>query len=73
MHYAFYFYYTFVGADADSCPCTFFSQTQVISDETWKLIDGIWDKRVEEIKAEASIEVEEEKETPQLLMGSHFV
>ncbi|KAL1820264.1 hypothetical protein ACET3Z_015133 [Daucus carota] len=48
-------------------------ETQVISDETWKLIDGIWDKRVEEIKAEASIEVEEEKETPQLLMGSHFV
>lgn len=48
-------------------------ETQVISDETWKLIDGIWDKRVEEIKAEASIEIEEEKETPQLLMGSHFV
>lgn len=51
----------------------FSSQTQVISDETWKLIDGIWDKRVKEIKAEASIEIEEEKETPQLLMGSHFV
>ncbi|KAK1361509.1 AAA domain-containing protein [Heracleum sosnowskyi] len=48
-------------------------ETQVISDETWKLIDGIWDKRVEEIKAEASIAIEEEKETPQLLMGSHFV
>lgn len=48
-------------------------ETQIISDETWKLIDGIWDKRVEEIKAEASIEIEEEKETPQLLMGSHFV
>lgn len=48
-------------------------ETQIISDETWKLIDGIWDKKVQEIKAEASMEVEEEKETPQLLMASHFL
>lgn len=48
-------------------------ETQIISDETWKLIDGIWDKRVEEIKAEASMEVEEDKEKPQLLMASHFL
>ncbi|KAJ8531201.1 hypothetical protein K7X08_026635 [Anisodus acutangulus] len=26
-------------------------ETQIISDETWKLVDGIWDKRVEEMKA----------------------
>ncbi|CAI0428206.1 unnamed protein product [Linum tenue] len=49
------------------------TETQVISDETWKLIDHIWDERVEEIKSEASEEVEEEKEKPQLLMASHFL
>ncbi|KAJ4953317.1 hypothetical protein NE237_030149 [Protea cynaroides] len=27
-------------------------ETQIISDETWKLIDGIWDKRIQEIKNE---------------------
>lgn len=48
-------------------------ETQIISDETWKLIDGIWDKRVQEIKAEALIQVEEEKEKPQLLVASHFL
>ncbi|WCJ31585.1 ATP-dependent zinc metalloprotease FtsH [Euphorbia peplus] len=48
-------------------------ETQVINDETWKLIDGIWDKRVEEIKAEASMETEEETEKPQLLMANHFL
>lgn len=51
----------------------FYMQTQIISDETWKLIDGIWDKRVQEIKAEALIQVEEEKEKPQLLVASHFL
>ncbi|KAG6421631.1 hypothetical protein SASPL_118188 [Salvia splendens] len=48
-------------------------ETQIISDETWKLIDGIWDERVEEIRNEASIEIEEEKERPELLMASHFL
>lgn len=48
-------------------------QTQTVSDETWKLIDSIWDKRVEEIKAEASMEVEEDNQKPQLLMASHFL
>ncbi|TXG60350.1 hypothetical protein EZV62_014923 [Acer yangbiense] len=48
-------------------------ETQVVSDETWKLIDNIWDKRVQEIKAEASMEIEEDKEKPQLLMASHFL
>ncbi|KAA3475568.1 putative inactive ATP-dependent zinc metalloprotease FTSHI 4, chloroplastic [Gossypium australe] len=48
-------------------------RTQTVSDETWKLIDNIWDKRVEEIKAEASMEVEEEKEKPQLLMANPFL
>lgn len=48
-------------------------ETQTINDETWKLIDDIWDKRVQEIRAEASMEVEEIKEKPQLLMASHFL
>ncbi|MFQ6654762.1 hypothetical protein Gotur_025607 [Gossypium turneri] len=48
-------------------------RTQTVSDETWKLIDNIWDNRVEEIKAEASMEVEEEKEKPQLLMANPFL
>lgn len=48
-------------------------QTQVVNDETWKLIDDIWEKRVQEIRAEASAEVEEDKEKPQLLMASHFL
>ncbi|KAL0343170.1 UNVERIFIED_CONTAM: putative inactive ATP-dependent zinc metalloprotease FTSHI 4, chloroplastic [Sesamum angustifolium] len=47
-------------------------ETQIISDDTWKLVDGIWDKRVEEIRAEASMEIEEDKEKPQLL-ASHFL
>ncbi|XP_022740654.1 probable inactive ATP-dependent zinc metalloprotease FTSHI 4, chloroplastic isoform X2 [Durio zibethinus] len=46
-------------------------ESQTVNDETWKVIDNIWDKRVEEIKAEASMEVED-KEMPQLLMASHF-
>ncbi|VVA20417.1 PREDICTED: cell division [Prunus dulcis] len=47
-------------------------ETQRVNDKTWKLIDNIWDERVQEIKAEASAEVEEDKEVPQLLMASHF-
>ncbi|CAM8957481.1 unnamed protein product [Rhodiola kirilowii] len=48
-------------------------ETQIISDDTWKLVDGIWDKRVAEIKADATREVEVSKEKPQLLMASHFL
>ncbi|XP_024449102.2 probable inactive ATP-dependent zinc metalloprotease FTSHI 4, chloroplastic isoform X2 [Populus trichocarpa] len=48
-------------------------ETQVVSDETWKLMDGIWDQRVQEIRSEASMEIEEDKERPQLLMASHFL
>lgn len=48
-------------------------ETQVVSDETWKLMDGIWDQRVQEIRSEASMEIEEDKEMPQLLMASHFL
>jgi hypothetical protein len=51
----------------------FREQTQVVSDETWKLMDGIWDQRVQEIRSEASMEIEEDKERPQLLMASHFL
>lgn len=50
-----------------------FMQTQIVSDETWKLIDGIWDKRVEEMKAAVSLETEEDEEKPKLLMASHFL
>ncbi|XP_057544321.1 probable inactive ATP-dependent zinc metalloprotease FTSHI 4, chloroplastic [Amaranthus tricolor] len=48
-------------------------ETQIISDETWKLVDDIWDKRVEEIRNENFKEVEDEKERPELLMASHFL
>ncbi|KAG6604283.1 putative inactive ATP-dependent zinc metalloprotease FTSHI 4, chloroplastic, partial [Cucurbita argyrosperma subsp. sororia] len=48
-------------------------ETQVVNDETWKLIDDIWEKRVQEIRAEVSADVEEDKEKPQLLMASHFL
>ncbi|KAL8473120.1 hypothetical protein ACS0TY_030092 [Phlomoides rotata] len=48
-------------------------ETQIISDDTWKLIDGIWDKRVQEIRDEASMEIEEDKEKPELLLASHFL
>nr|DAD39922.1 TPA_asm: hypothetical protein HUJ06_014245 [Nelumbo nucifera] len=48
-------------------------ETQIISDETWKLIDGIWDKRIEEIKKDATMEIEEDREKPQLLMADHFL
>ncbi|XXG87170.1 hypothetical protein AAC387_Pa11g1923 [Persea americana] len=48
-------------------------ETQIISDETWKLIDGIWDKRVEEIKDEVSMEIQEDAEKPQLIMAGHFL
>ncbi|XP_021728080.1 probable inactive ATP-dependent zinc metalloprotease FTSHI 4, chloroplastic [Chenopodium quinoa] len=48
-------------------------ETQIISDETWKLVDDIWDKRVEEMRDEILKEVEEEKERPALLMASHFL
>lgn len=51
----------------------FLLQTQIISDETWKLVDDIWDKKVQEFRDEASREIEEEKEKPQLLMASHFL
>lgn len=48
-------------------------ESQIISDETWKLIDEIWDKRVEEIREQASTETKEDEEKPQLLLASHFL
>ncbi|KAM6563504.1 hypothetical protein CsatB_023502 [Cannabis sativa] len=48
-------------------------ETQKVNDETWKLIDDIWEKKIEDMKAEASAVVEEEKQKPQLLMASHFL
>ncbi|KMT09184.1 hypothetical protein BVRB_6g132870 [Beta vulgaris subsp. vulgaris] len=47
-------------------------ETQIISDETWKLVDDIWDKGVEEMRNEDPEEVEEE-ERPELLLASHFL
>ncbi|CAG7871605.1 unnamed protein product [Brassica rapa] len=47
-------------------------ETQIISDDTWKLVDDIWDKKAKEIKTEAVIQVEEEKKKPQILMATHF-
>ncbi|XP_027368530.1 probable inactive ATP-dependent zinc metalloprotease FTSHI 4, chloroplastic [Abrus precatorius] len=49
------------------------TETQIVSDETWKLVDDIWDKKVQNIRDEASRVIEEEKEKPQLLMASHFL
>ncbi|GAV78410.1 AAA domain-containing protein/Peptidase_M41 domain-containing protein, partial [Cephalotus follicularis] len=48
-------------------------ETQVVSDETWKLIDSMWDKRIQEIRYEASRKIEEDKDKPQLLIASHFL
>lgn len=47
-------------------------QTQIISDQTWKLVDGIWDKRMQEIKEDVTAQIEEDAEEPQLLMAAHF-
>ncbi|KAL2347255.1 hypothetical protein Fmac_001255 [Flemingia macrophylla] len=49
------------------------TETQIVSDETWRLVDDIWDKKIEEIREETSRVIEEEKEKPQLLMASHFL
>lgn len=49
------------------------TETQIVSDETWKLIDDIREKKVQDMKDEASKVIEEEKEKPQLLMASHFL
>ncbi|XP_057496929.1 probable inactive ATP-dependent zinc metalloprotease FTSHI 4, chloroplastic [Actinidia eriantha] len=46
-------------------------EPQIISDETWKLIDGIWDKRVEE--EVLAMQKAEFNEKPQLLLASHFL
>lgn len=47
-------------------------ETQIISDETWKLIDGIKDENFQKIIAAASMKNEVD-EKPQLLMASHFL
>ncbi|XP_042431476.1 probable inactive ATP-dependent zinc metalloprotease FTSHI 4, chloroplastic [Zingiber officinale] len=49
------------------------SETQIISDQTWKLIDGIWDDKIKEIKDEVSRQIEEDAGRPQLLMADHFL
>lgn len=49
------------------------TETQIVNDETWKLVDDVWDKKVQDIRDEVLREIEEEKEKPQLLMASHFL
>ncbi|GFY87525.1 AAA-type ATPase family protein [Actinidia rufa] len=46
-------------------------EPQIISDETWKLVDGIWDKRVEE--EVLAMQKAEFNEKQQLLLASHFL
>jgi len=46
-------------------------QTQIIKDETLKLVDEVWDKRIEELKDDSVME--EDTRKPQLLMASHFL
>ncbi|OAY63784.1 ATP-dependent zinc metalloprotease FtsH [Ananas comosus] len=48
-------------------------ETQIISDETWKLVDDIWDRRIKEIKDEVSQEIKEDTEKPQLLLADYFL
>ncbi|KAK8971385.1 ATP-dependent zinc metalloprotease FtsH [Platanthera guangdongensis] len=48
-------------------------ETQIISDQTWKLIDGIWNRRMDEIKKEAMADIEEDSEVPQLLLAGYFI
>ncbi|KAL8199659.1 hypothetical protein R6Q57_013227 [Mikania cordata] len=48
-------------------------ETQVVSDDTWKLVDKIWDTRVQEIRDVAKREIEAEKEKPRVLIASHFL
>ncbi|KAK1441380.1 hypothetical protein QVD17_07230 [Tagetes erecta] len=48
-------------------------ETQVISDDTWKLVDNIWETRVQEIRDGAKREIEAENEKPRVLIGSHFL
>ncbi|KAL5992999.1 putative inactive ATP-dependent zinc metalloprotease FTSHI 4, chloroplastic [Asimina triloba] len=47
-------------------------ETQIISDQMWKLVDNIWDKSIQEIK-KADMENKEDTEKPQLLMVDHFL
>ncbi|XP_074571304.1 putative inactive ATP-dependent zinc metalloprotease FTSHI 4, chloroplastic [Curcuma longa] len=49
------------------------SETQIISDQAWKLIDGIWDDKIKEIKDEVSRQIEEDTGRPQFLVADHFL
>ncbi|GJV55807.1 probable inactive ATP-dependent zinc metalloprotease FTSHI 4, chloroplastic [Tanacetum coccineum] len=48
-------------------------ETQVVSDDTWKLVDNIWETRVQEIRDGAVKEIEAEKQKPRVLIASHFL
>ncbi|KAJ9543825.1 hypothetical protein OSB04_023532 [Centaurea solstitialis] len=48
-------------------------ETQIVSDDTWKLVDKIWDTRVQEIRDGVSKEIKAEKEKPHVLVASHFL
>ncbi|GER40637.1 ATP-dependent zinc metalloprotease FtsH [Striga asiatica] len=47
-------------------------RTQIISDDTWKLVDRMQNKSAQEVR-EIREEVSREMEEPQLLMASHFL
>ncbi|CAA0839438.1 AAA-type ATPase family protein [Striga hermonthica] len=48
-------------------------ETQAITDDMWKLVDGVQDNRPREIREEVSREMEEPQPQPQLLMAGHFL
>ncbi|KAL9264767.1 putative inactive ATP-dependent zinc metalloprotease FTSHI 4, chloroplastic [Drosera capensis] len=48
-------------------------KTQALSDHIKKVVVGIREERLEEIRNEASQTFEEEKEKPDLLLTSHFL
>lgn len=48
-------------------------ETQIISDQTWMLVDGIWNRRMDEVKKEVMAEIKEDSENPQLLLAGYFI
>jgi ATP-dependent metalloprotease FtsH len=46
-------------------------EKQIIKDDTWKLVDDVWNKRIDELKEETI--VEEDTRKPQLLLATHFL
>lgn len=49
------------------------TQTQIITDDTLGLVSTIWNTRLDEIKDEINIKIDEEKDQPILLMPNFFL